>query len=577
MRLARSLADAPRTNALVLLGFGTLAVLLVRLALFDVRNPRDGFHGHGYCYLWDTDLVTAHAVSDGLIAVSYVAIAGTLVHLVRRTREGLPYSWMFVAFGFFIVACGATHVMDVWTLWTPMFWLSADVKMITAVASLATAVMLPPLVPRVLALVEEARVSEERRDALARAAAELEARVLERTSELNASLHREQALRVAAEAASRAKEEFLATVSHELRTPLNAILGWSEVLQRTGLVTSQTARGIAAIARNARAQARVVEDLLDVSRITSGKLTLDLAPVTLEQVVRTALDVVRPAADAKQIEVSFDAGTEPLVVLGDAARLQQVAWNLLSNAVKFTPAAGRIDVRLERSHDHGCLVVEDTGIGIAPEFLPYLFDRFTQADASTTRQYAGLGLGLAIARHLVELHGGWIKVKSAGPGLGATFRVEVPLARTGAAPVDGTTPDVSLSHVRLKGCHVLVVDDDAESRDVAAAIIGAAGGTAVFAASAAEGLDYAASGAFDAVICDIGMPHEDGYTFVRRLRASGRPPMRAVAAIALTGYAGPDDVRRALDAGFDLHLAKPIAPDALVEALAGFFPRQPRL
>jgi CheY-like chemotaxis protein/two-component sensor histidine kinase len=348
------------------------------------------------------------------------------------------------------------------------------------------------------------------------------------------------------------------------------------VLQRTGGVSGPATHGIAAIVRNARAQAHVIEDLLDVSRITSGKLRLDLAAVSLEPVVRSALEIVRPAAAAKQIEVSFEAGADPLVVFGDPARLQQVAWNLLSNAVKFTPAAGRIQVRLERSHDHGCLVVEDTGIGIPQEFLPYLFDRFTQADASTTRPYAGLGLGLAIARHLVELHGGSIKVKSDGPGHGATFSVEVPLARTDAAPVDGTTLDASPSRARLKGCHVLVVDDDAESREVAAAIIGDAGGTAVLAASAAEGLDYAESSAFDVVICDIGMPHEDGYTFIRRLRAARRPPVGALPAIALTGYAGRDDARRALEAGFDLHLAKPIAPDALVGALAGFFPRRPR-
>jgi signal transduction histidine kinase/ActR/RegA family two-component response regulator len=574
MRVARSLADVPRVHPLVVLGAVALAALLGRLALLDVR-PNSAFHGHGYCYLWQTDLVAAHVVSDTLIGLSYLAISLTLVYLVRRTREGLPYSWMFVAFGTFIVACGATHFMEIWTLWTPVFWLSADIKIVTAAASVATAVLLPPLVPRVLHMVELARVSEERRQALARASGELERRVLERTAALNASLEREQALRATAEAANRTKEEFLATVSHELRTPLNAIMGWAEILQRTEPTPEQTTHGITAIARNARAQARVVDDLLDVARIASGKLTLDWKTVELAPVVHAALEIVRPAADARAITVHDDSGDEALMVRGDPARLQQITWNLLSNAVKFTPEGGRIDVRVERSASHARIVVTDTGIGFDAAFTPYLFDRFTQADSSTTRPFAGLGLGLAISRHLVELHGGSITAKSEGSGKGATFTVEIPLARDPVRLTPEGSP-IDVPGRRLNDTRVLVIDDDVESRDVVAAIVASAGGQVVTAKTAADGLAGAMSMSPDVVVCDIGMAHEDGYAFIRQLRSADRPEIRSVPVVALTGYAGADEARRAVEAGFDLHLAKPVSPDVLVDALAGLAPRSPR-
>jgi signal transduction histidine kinase len=566
---ARSLRDVPRIRILLALGVATLIALLARLAWRDFGGD-SGFHGHGWCYLWDPALVAAHVTSDALIGISYMAISLTLVHLVRRTRQGLPFSWIFVAFGAFIIACGATHLVEIWTLWTPMFWLSADIKIITAIASVTTAAVLPPLVPKVLQLIEQARLSEDRRRALERAHEELERRVAERTAALHESLTREQRLREAAETANRAKEEFLATVSHELRTPLNAILGWSDLLQRPDLESAATSRALGAISRNARAQAQVIDDLLDVSRITSGKLALTLQPTDLAQVVRAAVDVVRPAASGKHLTIECQLPPEPVIVNADASRLQQVAWNLLSNAVKFTPDGGAVGVRVSAGDGRARLDVRDNGIGISASFLPHLFDRFTQADSSTTRRYSGLGLGLSIAKHLVELHGGTISAASDGPGFGTTFSIALPVLTT-------TPPRVAESHAAatrvrsdaLAGHTVLVVDDDGESREVVSAILEAAGGEVVAAASADEGLQVLAERRVQAVVCDVGMPEKDGYAFVRALRSDTREHVRRLPVVALTGYAGQIDEERVLQAGFDQHLAKPVTPATLVARLEG--------
>ena len=413
--------DVTRVRVITALGLTTLAAVLVRLALYDYSPGSEMFHPHGYCYLWEPKLVGAHVISDGLIGLSYVAISVTLIYLVRRARQHLPFSWMFVAFGGFIIACGATHFVEIWTLWTPVFWLAADVKLITAVASVATAMLLPPLVPRVLTIVSEARLSEERRVALEEAHAALEQRVAERTAELQAALER-------AEQANRAREAFLSTVSHELRTPLNAILGWSRMLTKAPRDADFVARGLAVIDRNARTQAQLVDDLLDVSRITSGTLRLQQERVDLTRPLRDAVEVVRPSADAKRVAISVHVPAEPVVVVGDATRLQQVAWNVLSNAVKFTPEGGAVSVGVKTTATAAVIEVADTGIGIDPAFMPRLFERFSQGDESATRSYQGLGIGLAIAQHIVQLHGGTIAAHSEGPGRGATFRIAIPLA-----------------------------------------------------------------------------------------------------------------------------------------------------
>ncbi len=528
-------ARAAVVAAAVLLAAGFVAV-----ALRD-RAP-NAFHPHGYCYLWDPTLVGLLVTSDTAIWLSYIAIGITLVWMVRRAGRAIPFRWMFLAFGAFIASCGTTHLMDVVTLYVTTFWLAAATKGLTAIASVATAVALPPLVPRVLRLLEDARLSELRRaemEHLARSAAAGESRfrtLLESTpdaiitvasdgrmllvnseaealfgyaraemigqpvemllpaslrqmheehrrdfqadprrrpmgvgldlvaarkdgsefptevslsplksdeglavivvvrditerrkaEEARARLLQEQAARAEAEAANRAKDELLAVVSHELRTPLNAILGWASLLRSRSLDEPTTARALEVIERNAQSQRQVVEDILDVSSIMAGKIRLAREEVDLRAVLQAALDSARPSAEAKglHLDVSFEA---PLPRLhADPSRLQQIFWNLLSNAVKFTAPGGTISVAARSVGAHVRIWIVDTGIGIAPSFLPHVFERFRQRDSSSTRAYGGLGLGLALVRELVELHGGRVTAASAGEGQGATFTIDLP-------------------------------------------------------------------------------------------------------------------------------------------------------
>ena len=554
-----------RLQTITALGLVTLAAVLLRLAFYDYSPGSEFFHPHGYCYLWQPALVSAHVVSDALIGLSYVAISLTLIFLVRSARQHLPFSWMFVAFGGFIIACGATHFVEIWTLWTPLFWLAADVKIITAAASVLTAVLLPPLVPKVLQVVAAARVSDERRIALEDAHAEMERRVEERTRELRSALER-------AEDANRMKEAFLSTVSHELRTPLNAILGWSSMLTRKDPNPALLARGLSVIERNAWAQVQLVEDLLDISRMTAGTLRLELQPTDLAGVVRDAVDVVRPSAEAKHVsmQLAMDSAAR-LVVLGDARRLQQVLWNLLSNAVKFTPDGGRVEIGAMRRHGRVVVEVRDTGIGIDPSFLPKLFDRFSQADPSSTRSHHGLGIGLAIARHLVELHGGDLRAESAGEGKGATFTLELPVRENmvlASARTDGAEQNPRLDAVR-----VLVVDDEPDAREMLGTILEEAGALVTTADSADAALHQLSGGDFDVVLSDVAMPARDGLTLVRELRASNDQRLQTIPAIAVSAYARREDQERALRAGFQLHITKPVAPGDLIQGIAAILPR----
>ena len=425
---AGALSTRPPSGRVRLIGYigaATGLALVARLAAFDLGTAQSPFHGHGYCYLWDPMLISAHVGADSAIGLAYVAIAFTLWSLVRRTRGALPYSWMFLAFGTFIVACGLTHFMEVWTLWTPVFWLSADVKIVTAVASVATAVMLPPLVPKVLTLLDDARVSREREVALVEAGRELERRVDQRTQELQAALAREQDLRYTAETAARTQEEFLRVVSHELRTPLNAIVGWSELLLQEH-PSGTYARGLRAIARNASAQTQLVDDLLDASALDLGKLQLQREHVDARSLTATALDAVQFSVEGRQQHLESTIAPDPLVVDADPVRLRQVLVNLLSNASKFTPEGGTIRVNVREAGPDVVWDVSDTGVGMAADFIDRAFDRFAQADSTTTRSHGGLGLGLAITRQLVEMHGGTITASSDGPGRGATFTVRLP-------------------------------------------------------------------------------------------------------------------------------------------------------
>jgi PAS domain S-box-containing protein len=388
-------------------------------------------------------------------------------------------------------------------------------------------------------------------------------------------LAREQAARAEAEAANRIKDEFLATVSHELRTPLNAMIGWVHLLRAGGLDAATAERALETIERNVRAQSQIVDDILDVSRIIRGSLTLSLQPVDLAGIVHHAVESLRPAAQTKGIALHTILEPTSGEVVGDPDRLQQVAWNLLANAVKFTPRGGSVEVRLSRQGDDLRLEVTDTGEGISPEFLPYVFERFRQADGSTSRVHGGLGLGLAIVRHLIELQGGTVSAESAGKGRGARFTVTLPAATPAgfAAPEmarTGKDPEA----LPLDGLRLLVVDDDLDTCEAMSLLLSRAGARVAIATSVPEAFAAFERSRPDVLISDIGMPGEDGYELIRRLRERGPEEGGAVPAVALTAYARPEDREQALAAGYQAHLAKPVDAEELTAVLAGLAVRR---
>jgi len=389
-------------------------------------------------------------------------------------------------------------------------------------------------------------------------------------------LLRAERARVEAEAANRIKDEFLATLSHELRTPLTSLLGWSSVLREAKRDEKILNQGLEAIDRNARVQAQLIDDLLDVSRIVSGKLNLDVRPLDIASVTRAAINVVQPAADAKSITLDYYAEPGLGAISADSARLQQIIWNLLSNAVKFTPNGGNISVRVEQNESDARVIVKDSGQGIDPEFLPRVFDRFRQADSSTTRSFGGLGLGLAIVRHLVELHGGTVSAQSDGVNKGATFSATFPLLSERLAPVTTIhSPDTSLVEVHsLDGLRVLVVDDEPETREIISTVITRTGGEVKACTSANEALSKLADWKPDVILSDIAMPDEDGYSFIKHVRTLPRDKGGETPAAALTAYARDVDRREALAAGYQMHIAKPISGGQLVTMIARLAGRQ---
>jgi PAS domain S-box-containing protein len=382
-----------------------------------------------------------------------------------------------------------------------------------------------------------------------------------------------QQAREEAEELNRSKDQFLAMLSHELRTPLNAIFGWARMLQSAAMDEATSRRAIDAILRNATAQVQLVEDLLDVSRIITGKMRLDVQSLDLKSVIESALDAVQPAAAAKglKIETALDPNAGPVV--GAADRLRQVVWNLLMNAIKFTPRDGRVQVHLRKVKSHVEIVVSDNGEGIQPEILPFIFDRFRQGDSTTTRPHGGLGLGLALVRHLVDLHGGRVRAASEGPGRGATFVVELPVAILGSEA--GTTLEASAATgaLPLQNVRVLLVDDDADGLDLTTVMLTNSGAQVKTAVSVAAALNVLESWPADVLVSDIEMPGEDGYELLRRIRAKERGGRTRLPALALTAYGRPEDRRRTLAAGFNLHLAKPIDPSELVLAVANLVGR----
>jgi PAS domain S-box-containing protein len=393
----------------------------------------------------------------------------------------------------------------------------------------------------------------------------------------NARLYRE------AREADRLKDEFLAVLSHELRTPLNAIVGYARLL-RGGILSGEKAtRGMETLERNATALTQIVEDVLDVSRIVSGKIRLDVQPVELPLVVHNAVSTVQPAADAKGVRIQSVVDPRVGPVMGDPDRLQQVVWNILSNAVKFTPKNGRIQIRVERVNSHIEIVVSDTGIGIRPDFLPLVFERFRQADSGLTRQISGLGLGLSIVRHIVEMHGGSVHAESEGEGKGATFRVSIPVMivrdRSQGEPrehprTEKLAPLKGLGN--LAGVRVLAVDDEADALGLLRVVLEAAGAEVITMASAREALRRIGDIKPHVMVVDLGMPQMDGFEFIARIRALTDSDLRDIPAAALTAFARSEDRTKALERGFEMHLAKPVDPGELVASVATLVRRRPR-
>ncbi len=386
------------------------------------------------------------------------------------------------------------------------------------------------------------------------------------------SAHREAAQ------ANKLKDEFLDVVSHELRTPLNAIVGWTSLLREGPENPQELREGLETIDRNAHAQARLIDDLLDVSRIISGKVRLRISEVDVRTLAASVVEGLQPTADARGVKTGLRAGDEAMEVLGDRDRLQQVVWNLVSNAIKFTPRGGTVTLSVTRTGSAVALEVSDTGQGIRPEFLPRIFDRFAQQDASTSRAQSGLGLGLSITRHLVELHGGTITAHSPGEGQGATFHVEIPMIAvrelteqlanrpTGRTPLPATTNGAT-GHARLDGLRVLAVDDQPDTLAVVDRVLTRAGAEVRTALSVSEALSVLRDWEPGCIISDIGMPGEDGFTFIRAVRALA-PPVRTVPAVALTAFARDSDRDLAAEAGFSDHLAKPVDTAALLQKIA---------
>jgi signal transduction histidine kinase/ActR/RegA family two-component response regulator len=567
-----------------------LALVLLCGAVLALIAPQQGAAGswlpHGYCFTWNPTLLWTHVVSDALIGAAYVTIPVTLVHLVRR-RADLPFNWIVVLFAVFILSCGATHWIEVWTVWNPDYWLSANVKVVTAAASVLTAAALVGLAPKILAIPTVAQLSEakaalelevqQRRraeEALLNERAQLEQRVLERTEALAEATRSAAAARAAADEANQLKDRFLAKVSHELRTPLQSTLTWAQLLHRNPEDPARALQASDRIMHNVRTQARLIDDLLDISRILSGKLSLDIQPTNAAQVIQKAVDVVRSAAGSRGMTIELQGVDEEIILETDAVRLEQVAWNLVNNAVQASQDGGRVQARLSTPPGVLVLEVQDWGRGIDPADLPHIFEPFHQAPGSRNA-HRGLGLGLAITRSVVELFGGELSAHSDGLGQGATFTMRLPLA---AGPGAKVQPETLLSpeeRRRLQGLRVLYVEDEPDIAEGGRLMLAALGAEVTLALSFEQACEHIAAGGFDVFLSDLNLGGgRTALELIPLLR--GAPGLAGVPAIVLSAYGTRDDLEASLKAGFATHLVKPAQAEdvarAVLAALAALGP-----
>ena len=562
-----------RTAAVGLMG----ATALLVAALATQRGSAGSLLPHGYCYTWNATLLWTHVASDTLIGLAYISIPLTLLQIVRR-RPG-AFNWIFVLFAVFILSCGSTHLVEVWTVWRPDYWLSASVKVVTAVASLSTAVLLARLLPRILALPTTAQLSAakdalevevaQRRRAeqlLLNERAQLERRVAERTEALARATAAAESAHARAEAANRMKDRFLAKVSHELRTPLQSTLSWAHVLAQPALEPALAARAAERIMQNVSSQARLIDDLLDISRILSGKLGLSLQEVDAASVVRKAVEVVRSAASPRgiAIELSGDGASAPMST--DPLRLEQVVWNLINNALQASPEGGRVRVRVHNDGRTFHIEVQDWGRGIDPVELPHIFEPFRQGAASSNA-HSGLGLGLAITRSIVDMFGGRIEAHSDGAGRGATFRLQLPMERGSAIGPTGSDNELSdTERRRLQGLRVLYVEDEPDIGEAGRLILSALGAQVQVCTGYDEARDCIAAGGFDVLLSDMNLG--GGRSAVELLAwLREQPHGGPVPALVLSAYGSAQDKQASRDAGFVAHLVKPVQASELARAL----------
>lgn len=524
------------------------------IAAFHDPNG-DMYMSHSHCYLFNRGLILLHGWSDFFIGLSYVMISATLVYLVLRSRRELPFHWMMLAFALFIVACGATHFMELWTLQAvhPRYWLAGWLKLLTAFSSLTTALLLPPLVPKIRALLQATSLARERKTELETAYAQL--------SELYKKATEAAQAQEMAEAANSAKDQFLAVLSHELRTPLTPALAAVNNLESGGEVNPEELReSIALIRRNIELEARLVDDLLDSTRISKGKLEVNLSTIDLHETIRHAVEMGRSAANTGNLEMVVELNATEHYVHADGARLAQVFWNLILNAVKFTPSKGSIIVRtMNPSEGRVQVEVSDNGIGIEPEMLSEIFAPFQQAAHSTPRRFGGIGLGLSIAKGLVEAHNGTIAAHSAGKGLGATFVVDLATVEPPSA-LRQTVLSSSVPTVRSR--RILIVEDHEDSRHVLTRLLTNWGHKIEAAATIEQALEKASAFRPEMLLCDIGLPDGTGMELLGKLRQDHDIP-----AIAMSGYGMDSDREQTSHAGFNAHLVKPVDATRLKQTI----------